>query len=156
MDSQPIHHLADSMGEYSTQRIGLPVDDERTQAAIRRLKQGDIGGLEMLVEVYQVQAVRAAYLITNDHASAEDVVQTAFVRVYHRIDQFDSKRDLAPWFMKVVANAANKAVRGSGRNLSLDAPTPIGDGLVSFADFLADEAPNPEAEAVTSELRTAV
>jgi hypothetical protein len=34
--------------------------------AVRRLKKGDIGGLEILVARYQVKAVRTAYLITQD------------------------------------------------------------------------------------------
>jgi hypothetical protein len=41
------------------------------QQAIQRLKRGDIGGLEILVNVYQVRAVRTAYLITRDVALAE-------------------------------------------------------------------------------------
>ena len=49
------------------------------RAAIVRLQQGDINGLEPLVREYQLQAVRAAYLITRDHALAEDIVQTAFI-----------------------------------------------------------------------------
>ena len=35
--------------------------------AIERLRRGQISGLGALVERYQVQAVRAAYLVTQDH-----------------------------------------------------------------------------------------
>ena len=31
---------------------------------------------------------------------AQDVVQAAFLRIYHRIDQFDITRPFAPWFMR--------------------------------------------------------
>ena len=34
--------------------------------AIQRLKQGDIGGLEVLMIRYQVKAVRAAFLVTHE------------------------------------------------------------------------------------------
>jgi len=57
--------------------------------AIRRLKRGDMGGMETLVSRYQVKAVRTAFLVTHDVATAEDVVAEAFVRIYHRIHQFD-------------------------------------------------------------------
>jgi hypothetical protein len=46
--------------------------------AIRRLKAGDIGGLEILVVRYQWQAVQTAYLITHDEQLAEDVAQETF------------------------------------------------------------------------------
>jgi len=62
------------------------------QEAIARLKRGDISGLEALVRKYQVQAVRAAYLITHDRGLAEDIVQAAFLRAYERIGQFDAGR----------------------------------------------------------------
>ena len=42
--------------------------------AISRLKQGDLTGLEALVNRYQAPAVHAAYLIVFDRALAEDVV----------------------------------------------------------------------------------
>jgi DNA-directed RNA polymerase specialized sigma24 family protein len=42
------------------------------------------------VRQYQAKAVHTAYLIIGDTALAEDVVQTAFLRVAQKIDQFDA------------------------------------------------------------------
>lgn len=92
--------------------------DER--AAITQLKQSDISGLETLVRQHYFQAVRTAYLITHNVAQAEDVVQTAFLRVYERVQQFDSLRPFAPWFSRIVVNDAIKAVtRQSSREVGL-------------------------------------
>ena len=77
--------------------------------AIARLKRGDIDGLETLMQLHQVRAVRTAFLITRDRALAEDVVQAAFVRVYERIAQFDSNRVFEPWLLRIVTNDAVKA-----------------------------------------------
>ena len=88
--------------------------------AIARLRRGDIGGLEWLVRRYQVQALRTAYLIVRDHALAEDLVQTAFVRAYERIGQFDPARPFAPWFLRSVANDALKAAQRRERSVPLD------------------------------------
>ena len=59
------------------------------QQAISRLKQGDLGGLEILVRHYQVKAVYAAYLIVRDLKLAEDIVQSAFLQAAQKIHQFD-------------------------------------------------------------------
>ena len=83
--------------------------------AIRRLKAGDIGGLEILVSLYQVRAVRAAFLITRDAAQAEDAVQEAFLQTYRSIRHFDSNRPFAAWFMRCVVNAALKIAEKSAR-----------------------------------------
>ena len=88
--------------------------------AIAALKQGNIDGLEYLVGQYQVQAIRAAYVITRDLPMAEDIVQTAFIRVYERIQQFKTGKPFKPWFMKIVINDALKAVKKNNRTLSLD------------------------------------
>ncbi len=96
--------------------------------AISRLQQGDIGGLEGLVRLHQTKALRVAFLITRDHALAEDVVQSAFLRVYDRIQQFDATRPFAPWFMRCVANDALKSATRRARQLPLEG----GDGVQSI------------------------
>jgi RNA polymerase sigma-70 factor (ECF subfamily) len=113
--------------------------DERS--AITRLKQGDIAGLEVLVRVYQEQAVEAAYLITRDAALAEDIVQSAFLRAYERIGQFDSTRPFGPWFLRSVVNSALTAVT-THRHLSLETGTAHAPGTES--DSLGSTLPSPE------------
>jgi len=90
------------------------------QTAIQRLKQGDIGGLEYLVQRYQVRALRAATLITRDTATAEDVVQDCFLHVYRAIASFDPSRPFEPWFMRSVVNAAVKAAQKMARQVPVE------------------------------------
>lgn len=109
--------------------------------AIEQLKRGECAGLEFLVRLYQVRAVRAAYLVTRDRALAEDVVQAAFLKVYQRIGQFDATREFGPWFFTSVVHDAVKAARARDRHASLDMiedERPAGGSLV-------DERPGPEA-----------
>lgn len=81
----------------------------KEQEAIQRLKRGDIGGLETLVQIHQAKAVRTAYLITRDADLAEDIVQDVFIRIYNAIHGFDSTRPFEPWFLRIVVHAAVKA-----------------------------------------------
>jgi RNA polymerase sigma-70 factor (ECF subfamily) len=124
------------------------------QEAIARLKRGDIGGLEALVRKYQVQAVRTAYLIIRDRALAEDIVQTAFLRAYERIGQFDAGRPFGPWFLRSVVNDAVKAAARRKRQVSLKA-SPEGEET-SLADLLADPAPGPDDLVEAAEIRRIV
>jgi RNA polymerase sigma-70 factor, ECF subfamily len=126
--------------------------DERQ--AIEQLKRKNIGGLEALVRIYQVQAVRAAYLITRDRATAEDVVQSAFLRAYERIDQFDVDRPFGPWFLRIVVNDAVKAASRRSRFLPLEGKT--GTESASLADILVDPNPGPADLAETEETRQAI
>jgi RNA polymerase sigma-70 factor, ECF subfamily len=87
--------------------------------AIRRLKDGDIGGLEILIARHQAKAVRTAYLITQHEPMAEDVVQDTFVRFYERIRHFDESRLFEPYFLCSVVNAALNAVEREKRVVGL-------------------------------------
>ncbi len=90
------------------------------QEAIQLLKKGRIEYLDILVEKYQLKAVRAAYLITQDRGLAEDVVQEAFVKVYKRIRQYDESRPFQPYFLRSVVNGALNSIRGKNREIPLD------------------------------------
>ena len=92
----------------------------RESEAVARLKRGDIGGLEELVDLYGVRAVRAAYLVCHDRPLAEEIAQAAFLKVYERIEQYDAGRPFAPWFLRSVVNDARKAAVLRERTLPLD------------------------------------
>ncbi len=113
--------------------------------AIRRMKNGEIGGLERLVTKYQVRAVRAAFLVTHDEALAEDVVQDTFIRLYQRINRFDETRAFAPYLMRSVVNAALNAARRNGKAVSFDAEP-------AQLETLLEEAASVESQVEFSQL----
>lgn len=120
------------------------------QIAISRLKQGDLNGLEILVNRYQVRAVRAAYLVLYDRASAEDAAQTAFVKATERIHQFDEERPFAPWFFRIVLNEALKSAQKQRHILQRDDSD---ERTARLADWLIDPAPPPEKQLEEKEIR---
>jgi len=83
--------------------------------AIRCLKRGDISGLETLVIRYQVQAIETAFLVTQDEAAAQDVVQDVFIHIYQGIQRFDEGRPFKPYLLRSVVHAALDAVEKRAR-----------------------------------------
>jgi len=118
--------------------------------AISRLKQGDLKGLEALVNLYQLRALHAAYLVLYDRTQAEDVAQAAFVKTAERIHQFDEERPFAPWFFRIVVNDALKLVRKQKRIISLDA---LGEPATHIAEWLTDPGLQPELMVEQKEMR---
>jgi RNA polymerase sigma-70 factor (ECF subfamily) len=131
-------------------------DDHRAKElkAVARMREGDAGGLEVLVRRYQVRAVHAAHLIVGDPALAQDVVQDAFVRAYEQIGRFDPERPFEPWFMRIVVNgsltAASRRRRRVRREVSLE--TTGAEGSVEAAD----REPGPQEMAERADLRERV
>jgi RNA polymerase sigma-70 factor (ECF subfamily) len=133
--------------------------DERT--AISQMQRGDIRGLDTLMRAYQVRAIRAAHLVTHDLPLAEDIVQSAFIRAFERIGQFDASRPFGPWFLRSVVNSATTAVSRRGRfeRRNGSAAHDTADDAVSGeeeTDALPDPDPGPEARILGAETRDAV
>jgi RNA polymerase sigma-70 factor, ECF subfamily len=124
------------------------------QQAIFRLKQGDLGGLETLVQCYQVQAVYAAYLIVRDRKQAEDIVQSSFLQAAQKIHQFDECRPFGAWFLRSVVNAAIKVAKRQKRFVSLDNNTE--DEVFPLMEWIIDPKPGPDQIIETEETRRMV
>ena len=122
------------------------------QQAIAHLKNGDLAGLAVLVQTYQVEAVHAALLIVGDRGTAEEVVQEAFLRAYRKIDQFDDRRPFGPWFLRSVIHAALKAAARQERVEPLEEPQ---DGSRA-AEWLLDPGPGLQEIAEKDEVHEAV
>jgi DNA-directed RNA polymerase specialized sigma24 family protein len=69
--------------------------------AIAALQSGDSQGLETLVRLHQLRAMRIAFGVTWQREAAEDAVAEAFVKVYQRIGQLDPVRPFSPWFTRI-------------------------------------------------------
>lgn len=125
--------------------------DERE--AIKRLKEGDAGGLRPLVEGFYDRAARAAYLVVRDPALAEDVAQGAFVRAYDKIGLFDTARPFGPWFMRLVVNEAVEAARKRERRRTVPLDP---EGAEGWIPHLEDPADGPHELAEEAEDRRRV
>lgn len=117
---------------------------DETQAAVQRLKHGDIGGLEILFARHQVRAVRTAFLILQDEAAAQDVVQETFLRIYQRIHHFDETQPFEPYLLKSVVHASLNAARRFTKTVSFD-------GDLAEIESLLDRADSPEAQIEASQ-----
>ena len=123
------------------------------QQAIRLLKGGDLKGLQPLIQLYYFRAVKSAYLIVQDRAEAEDIVQTAFLNACKKIHQLSSDR-FGPWFLRSVIHTSVKVARKQKRQVSLNSET--GYEAQTFEDLLADRQPSPETLLEMSESAQAI
>jgi RNA polymerase sigma-70 factor (ECF subfamily) len=78
--------------------------DER--AWVRGAQAGSASDLEALFRAHWPRAFRAAYLVTQDAAAAEDVAQEAFLAAVRALDRFDRRRPFGPWLHRIVVNRA--------------------------------------------------
>lgn len=119
------------------------------------LLEGSQSGLKHFVEKYQTKAVRAAILITRDRMMAEDIAQSAFLRIAERINQYDRSRPFEPWFLRIVTNIALKRVSRGAQPISIDAARGSPDGRW-LLEKLEDSSPDPETQLELKDLELRV
>lgn len=75
---------------------------------IQLAKQGDGEALEQIFRLHVDSAIRLAYLVTRNWATAEDAVQEAFLQAFRSLHTFQDHRPFKPWFTRIVVNKAKR------------------------------------------------
>jgi RNA polymerase sigma-70 factor (ECF subfamily) len=85
--------------------------DEREAGLLERLIAGDPSAFRDLVEAYKKKMYGLAYQITGNHADAQDVSQTAFIRAFRSVKSLRPGGSLNGWLYRIVYNTALDQVR---------------------------------------------
>lgn len=77
---------------------------EEETAWIQRAMAGDQEAFACLVEACQTAVYNLAYRMLGNAAEAEDAAQETFIRVYTRLDTYDSERKFSSWLLAIASN----------------------------------------------------
>jgi RNA polymerase sigma-70 factor (ECF subfamily) len=83
-----------------------PEVDRREVALVRDAQRGSVRALEQLFRLHWPRAYRAALLVVDDAAAAEDIAQESFLAAVRALDRFDRRRPFGPWLHRIVVNRA--------------------------------------------------
>ena len=81
-----------------------PEVDRREAALVRDAQRGSVRALEQLFRLHWPRAYRAALVVVNDAAAAEDIAQESFLAAVRALDRFDRRRPFGPWLHRIVVN----------------------------------------------------
>ena len=104
-----------------------PELERRERALVRDAQRGSVRALEQLFRNHWPRAYRAALLVVNDAAAAEDIAQESFLAAVRALDRFDRSRPFGPWLHRIVVNRAIDWARARSLRRELgadDAPEP--------------------------------
>lgn len=120
---------------------------------------GQSEGFELLVRRHSQELYRFLTRFTGSAATAEDIVQEAFLQVYLSAPSFDRDRRFKPWLFTIAANKARDHLRSRARRPEMPLDAHVGnegDEGQRFLDFLAEELQEPYAELERQEERELV
>ncbi len=107
---------------------------------VERVRHGDHTAFAVLVRRYERKLIRVLTRLVRDPELARDLAQETFLRVYDRIERFDTARRFGPWLFRVGVNLGLDWLRSSRAEPSTPASIdrPRGDGQLPF------ELPDPD------------
>lgn len=88
---------------------------------VRRCRAGDRAAQLELVERHQGPVFRAVMRILGHREDALDATQTTFLKVFERLDQYDSAHRLFSWVYRIAVNEAMDRSKRTHRHEELPA-----------------------------------
>lgn len=82
---------------------------------IQRATSGDARAARTLVEAHYGSMYGLALRMIGDGTEAEDLVQEAFARAFHRLHQFDATYRLSTWLHRIVLNSCRDHLKSPRR-----------------------------------------
>jgi RNA polymerase sigma-70 factor (ECF subfamily) len=89
------------------------------------VKAGDDASFDLLLQKYRTPLVNFLYRMVRDAATAEDLAQEVFLRVYRARKQYSPSAKFTTWLFRIATNLALNSVRDNRykrMQVSIDAP----------------------------------
>jgi len=89
------------------------------------VKAGDEASFEILLQKYRSPLVNFLFRMVRDRATAEDLAQEVFLRVYKARAQYSPSAKFTTWLFRIATNLALNSVRDNRHrqmDVSIDAP----------------------------------
>ncbi len=90
------------------------------------VKAGDDASFDILLQKYRLPLVNFLHRMVRDTATAEDLAQEVFLRVYRARKRYSPSAKFTTWLFRIATNLALNSVRDNRyrhMEVSLDAPT---------------------------------
>lgn len=104
----------------------------------RRCAGGEEAAVRLVTAANNQRLFRAAWSILKDRSEAEDAVQSAYLKAFASIEQFEGRSALSTWLTRIVIHEALGRARASSRRRSrLEA-----EGVTMLDDHRKIDAPD--------------
>lgn len=95
-------------------------DKENERQLLELLASGDRAAFERVYRKHNASMIRVCTGIVGSRATAEEIVQDAWIAILQNIGTFEGRSSLAGWMFTIVINKAKSRARRDGRSVSFD------------------------------------
>lgn len=127
-------------------------DTELIKNLVRRSREGDSHSMGLLYEQFKGRMFSLAYRYTYNAASAEDLLQDIFIRVFTHIETLDKDETFAGWMYRIAVNTCLSYLRSNKKVLQQSVPLSsieytVGEDTQSVSEKMLEK---PLEEAIQS------
>jgi|SRR5215212_7609938 len=115
---------------------------------VRRVLGGDSALFEILMRRYNQRVYRAVRAILGSDEDAEDAMQQAYLNAFTHLKQFEERAQFSTWLIRIAVNEAIGRRRKKQRG--------AWDGGEELMMAIESDVPNPEQQALASQMRAVV
>jgi RNA polymerase sigma-70 factor (ECF subfamily) len=117
--------LSNTMRRHTESDLRMMAAD--VQHLVREAKAGNGTAFRHLVERYMKPTYNLAFSFVNDHHSAEDVTQEAFIRVYQSLASFRGDAEFSTWLYRITVNLALNRSKQINRRAERESPLALSE-----------------------------
>lgn len=115
-----------------------PLADEQDRALIERYLENHLDAAAALVDRYQKRLFNVALHMLGNVQDAEDITQTVFFNVFHKLRTYDPRFKFFSWIYRMTVNESLNMLKRRKPTVTLDddfdLPTPGGDAAADRAE----------------------
>lgn len=93
--------------------------EERDEELMKRFQGGEEAAFVAIIQKYQQKLFNFFLRQLHDYATAEDLTQDVFIRVFKYGRSFDCARKFKPWFYRIAVHQLNKERKSRTREIAL-------------------------------------
>jgi RNA polymerase sigma-70 factor (ECF subfamily) len=130
--------------------VAASVSEAADAELVRKAQAGDLDAFEALVRRHHTRVYRTLIGLTGSREDAEDDLQTAFLKAYQHIRDFEGRSSFSSWLTRIAINEARQRLRARGRAI-MDEAADVGEEFRPREIEAWDD--NPEQRYSKKELR---
>lgn len=157
IDRGMLAHTAAREERAGTLIQAFPLEQLSDAEVMLRVRAGDDGAFNYLVEKYRRAMIGFMYRTTHNSAVAEELAQEVFLRVYRSRENYKADAKFSTWLYRIATNLAVNHARDTRHErtevtVSLDEP----DTETGMTVDVADGRPNIEQDLLRRERLAAI
>jgi RNA polymerase sigma-70 factor (ECF subfamily) len=90
---------------------------EQEKILVEKAQSGDLDAFDQLAHLHASYVFNLAYYLTGgNHADADDLAQTAFIRAFKALKRFEGRSEFRTWLHRITVNLWKNLVRTQVRH----------------------------------------